>query len=217
MIKFATIGTSKITKQFLEVAALCPEFKLWAVYSRDFEKAMEFGKVYGAEKYYDSLDVLANDEEVDAVYIASPNSLHYEQAKLMIQGKKHVLCEKPMGSNQYEVGRLIELAKSNHVILLEAMRSTFDPGMEAIKNNIYKLGTVRHVSFQFCQFSLRYLSFLKGEDLSVFSSELSGGALMDLGVYCVHPLVELFGKPNEVFAAPILLKNGIDGAGNNTC
>lgn len=214
MIRFATIGTSKITRQFLEVASQCSEFKLVAAYSREKVMAENFGKEYGAQIYFDNLDELADCKLVDAVYIASPNSLHYSQTIKMLEAGKHVLCEKSMGSNLKETNRMLQIAKENKVILLEAMRPIFDPGQQIIKDNLYKLGTIRRATFQYCQYSSRYDAYKRGEENNIFDKNLSAGALMDIGVYCVHPLIDLFGEPISVKAMPILLSNGIDGMGS---
>ncbi|MDF2541740.1 MAG: dehydrogenase [Herbinix sp.] len=214
MIKFATIGTSKITRKLMEVAKDCDDFKLVAVYSREKATAESFGKEYGAEIYFDHLDDLEKCTSVDAVYIASPNSLHYDQAIQLLRSGKHVLCEKAMGSNAKEVDTMLQVAKENNVLLLEAMRSLFDPGQRLIKDNLYKLGTIRRATINYCQYSSRYDGFKRGERTNIFDGNLSAGALMDIGVYCVHSLIDLFGSPNEVSASSVFLANGIDGAGS---
>ena len=93
------------------------------------------------------------------------------------------------------------------------MRSVYSPGFQAIRENLHKLGKIRRVSFQYCQYSRRYDNFKKGIIENAFNPALSNGALMDIGVYCVHPLVSLFGKPEKVISSSLKLSNGIDGAG----
>lgn len=99
MIPFGIIGTGKITRTFLEAVQSVPELALGAVYSRSLEKAQSFGEEYGAKVFTDSLEDLAADRDVQAVYIASPNCCHCEQAIRMMDAGKHVLCEKPAASN----------------------------------------------------------------------------------------------------------------------
>ncbi len=99
MIKLAVVGTNWITDQFVEAALATEQFSLKAVYSRDIQRAQEFGLKYHATHYYDKLEQLADDTEIDAVYIASPNALHAPQAITLMQSDKHVICEKPLGSN----------------------------------------------------------------------------------------------------------------------
>lgn len=214
MIRFATIGTSKITRLFLEAASQCKDFKLVAVYSREKEMAKKFGKEYGAELFFDDLGELEACSSIDAVYIASPNSIHYTQAIKMLQSGKHVLCEKSLASNSKEVERMLQTANDNNRILLEAMKPIFAPGQKLIKDNLHKLGTIRRATIDLCQYSSRYDAFKEGKSANIFDKNLSAGALMDMGVYCVHLLVDLFGEPNSVKAMSVLLDNGIDGAGS---
>lgn len=213
MVKFAVIGTNKITDKFIEAAKLCKDFELVAVYSRTKERAMEYASKHGVTLVYDDLDILAASKEVDAVYVASPNNSHASQSIKMLKGKKHVLCEKTIASNKKELEEMLKVAEDNGVILLEAMRSVFDPGFKAIENNINKLGTIRRVTFQYCQYSSRYDNFKKGIVENAFNPIFSNGALMDIGVYCIHPLVKLFGMPKSIWGNAVTLENGVDGAG----
>jgi predicted dehydrogenase len=213
MVRFAVIGTNKITDNFIAAAKLCKDFKLAAVYSRTKEKALQYAAKYNITLVYDNLIELASSKEIDAVYVASPNSLHAAQSIMLLKGKKHVLCEKTIASNSKELAAMLTAASENDVILLEAMRSVFDPGFKAIAENIHKLGIIRRVTFQYCQYSSRYDNFKKGILSNAFNPAFSNGALMDIGVYCIHPLVKLFGLPQKLWSSAVMLDNGIDGAG----
>lgn len=213
MVRLAVIGTNFITERFLSAAKGCKDLKLTAVYSRSIEKAKEFAAVYQVEKVYDDLEKLANDSEIDGVYIASPNSLHCRQSVLMLSHKKHVICEKPIASNSEELSCMLKAANDNGVILLEAMRPVFDPGYDKIVENLPKIGKVRKAVFEYCQYSSRYDNFKKGIIENAFDPKFSNGALMDIGVYCVHPMVKLFGRPKSILAACLKLENGVDGEG----
>jgi predicted dehydrogenase len=213
MIRLATIGTNIITRWFLDAARKCPELKYVAVYSRTKETASAFAKEYGIEKYYTDLEVMARAKDIDAVYIASPNSFHCEQAILMLKNKKHVLCEKTIASNSEELSQMLKAAEENGVVLLEAVKSVFDPGFDALVENLDKAGCIRRVSFQYCQYSSRYDKFKEGIVENAFNPAFSNGALMDIGVYCIHPLVKLFGMPEKVYGDSLFLSNGIDGSG----
>jgi predicted dehydrogenase len=213
MIKIATIGTSKITESFISIVDNCGDCEIEAIYSREENHAREFAKKHHINQFYCDLKQVASNPCIDAVYIASPNSIHYEQAIYMMKAGKHVLCEKTLGSNKMETRQMFEISKENQVVLLEAMRTVHDEAFKKIKDNIYKLGNVRKATLEFCQYSSRYDDFLNGKDVNIFKRELSAGALMDLGVYCVQAMVALFGKPNCVTAFPILLKTSVDGAG----
>lgn len=213
MVNFAVIGTNFITDNFIDAAKQCEDFHLQAVYSRSMEKAKSYAERYGVSNCYDSLEELANAENIDAVYVASPNACHASQSILMLQHRKHVLCEKTIASNKKELEQMLKAAADNHVIVLEAMRPVFDPGFEAIQQNLPKLGKIRRATFQYCQYSRRYDNYKAGIVENAFKQELSNGALMDIGVYCVHPLVKLFGLPKSISAHCLKLDNGVDASG----
>lgn len=213
MIRFGIIGTNWITDSFIKAASELQDFKLSAVYSRTQDRAIEFASKYGVELTYTSLEEMAKSNEIDAVYIASPNSYHAEQAILFMENKKHVLCEKPIASNTPELKKMIEVAKENDVLLMEALKTTFLPNFQAIKNNLHKVGAVRRYFASFCQYSSRYDSYKEGTILNAFKPEFSNGALMDIGIYCLYPLVTLFGKPKEVKANGYILESGVDAEG----
>lgn len=213
MIRFATIGTNFITEWFLEAVGHCEGMAYAAAYSRNEETARAFAAKHGAGRWCTDLGELAAAEDVDAVYIASPNSLHCEQAILMMRHGKHVLCEKAIASNAGELEQMLAEARKHQVVLLEAMRPAFDPGLAAIRDLLPKLGKIRRVSFQYGKYSSRYDKFQAGIVENAFNPAFSNGALMDIGVYCVHPLVQLFGLPDQIHGEALMLPGGIDGAG----
>lgn len=214
VIRFAVIGTSTITRKFLAVATEVPSLQFVGAYSRSMEWARAFGAEYGAPLAFDSLDVLAGDERVDAVYIASPNACHSAQAVRLLRAGKHVLCEKPAASNRREWDAMEAAARESGAVLLEAMRSVFAPGFARLRELLPRLGVIRQASFVFCQYSSRYDNFKRGIVENAFRPELSNGALMDIGVYCVYPMAALFGLPAQVTADAVFLENGVDGAGS---
>lgn len=214
MIRFATIGTNWITDKFIKAAAQIGDFKLNAVYSRTEKKAFDFAQKHGVQNYFSNLEEMAKSDLIDAVYIASPNSLHAEQSILFLKNKKHVLCEKAIASNQKELKKMIETAKKNEVLLMEAMKSSFLPNYKLIKNNIPKLGRIRRVFFNYCQYSSRYDKYKKGENPNTFNPEFSNGALMDIGVYCIYPLINFFGMPESLQVESLILDSSVDGEGS---
>lgn len=213
-IRFGIIGTGKIVERFLDIALTHENFELVAMYSRSIEKAEEFGKKYGATEFFDDLNEFAKSKDIDAVYIASPNSFHSYQAILCLENKKHVLCEKPMASNELEVKAMIDAAKKNNVLLMEAMRLTVLPNFLKVKENLHKIGKVRRYFASYCQYSSRYDKYKEGIVLNAFKRELSNGSLMDIGVYCIHPMINLFGMPNKIVSESMLLESGVDGQGS---
>lgn len=213
-IRFGLIGTSEITENFLKGAAKVKDFELVGVYSRDLDKAKAFGEKNGARLVFDSLEKMASCEEIDAIYIASPNFMHASQAITCLEKGKHVLCEKAFASNSKEVKKMIEAASKNNVVLMEAMRTTVNPNFKALMDNIHKIGKIRRYFASYCQYSSRYDKYKDGIVLNAFKKELSNGALMDIGIYCIYPMVVLFGKPENIKADAIMLESGIDGQGS---
>ena len=211
-IKIGIVGTNKISHKFCEAAIQNPQTELFAVYSRAQQTGESFAQKYNIKHVFtDYIDFL--DSGLDAVYIASPNYIHCEQAIQAMESGKHVLCEKVMAINEQEAEAMIACAKKNHVILLEAMKSDFDPAFELVKEQLPRIGTLRRVEFEFCQYSSRYDSLKKGKDHNIFRRECSAGALMDIGVYSVHILLRLLGKPDRIKGSSVMLRGDIDGAG----
>ncbi|MDP4145334.1 MAG: Gfo/Idh/MocA family oxidoreductase [Bacillota bacterium] len=214
LIRFGVIGTNNITDWFLNGANHVKDFRLTAVYSRTEERAKEFAQKHKAQYTFTNLREMAESDLIDAVYIASPNALHAQQALLFLNNKKHVLCEKAFASNAAEVAKMIEAAKRNNVILMEAMKTTQFPNFKAVKENLHRIGKIRKCFVSNCQYSSRYDKYKEGIVLNAFKPELSNGALMDIGVYCIHPMINLFGKPKAVKANAIMLESGVDGEGS---
>ena len=203
-VRFATIGTSGICEQFCLALADAPGAELVASYSRDLARAREFGGRFGARLFFDDLTELASCGEVDAVYVASPNGAHAAQALAMIAGGKHVLVEKAFAANEREARGVFEAARAAGVVALEAVRSLHVPSFAQIEKIVAEdLGPVRKATMRFSKVTSRMGRLLAGERLNIFDPQLAGGALMDIGVYCVEPAVALFGAPDEVRARAV--------------
>ncbi|MCG9693611.1 Gfo/Idh/MocA family oxidoreductase [Vibrio sp. Isolate22] len=213
MIKFAVIGTNWITQKFVQAAHESQSMQLTAVYSRNLDSAAQFAQEFDVETTYDSLDALANDNRVEAVYIASPNSLHCEQSILMMEHGKHVICEKPVASNITEATRMFEVAEKNGVVLFEAYKSQFLPNFKQVQLGLEKIGKVHKAHINYCQYSSRYQKYLNGENPNTFNPAFSNGSLVDIGFYCVAATVALFGEPENAQASAKLLESGVDAHG----
>jgi predicted dehydrogenase len=212
-MKFATIGTSWITEAFITAARETNVFEPAAVYSRSEEKAKEFAARNGIALYFDDLEKIAQHEEIEAVYIASPNSMHFKHAKIFLENGKHVICEKPMFSNVKELDEAFKIAEQNGVFLMEAIRNVHSPNFKILQDNLEKIGKIRSALLHYLQYSSRYDAFLHGEVANIFSPKFSGGALVDLGVYPISVAVALFGEPKEIHYTPVMLSSGVDGSG----
>jgi len=214
MIRSGIIGTNWITDELIRSAQHITDFQLTAVYSRSKEKGREFADKYGVDAIFTNIEDMAASDKVDAVYIASPNSFHAEQSITFLRNGKHVLCEKPIASNPAELEKMIKTAKNHNVLLMEALKTTLLPNFKAIQENIHKIGKVRRFFANFSKYSSRYDAYREGTILNAFNPTFSNGSLMDLGIYCVYPLVVLFGEPKKIQANAVMLESGVDGSGS---
>lgn len=212
-IRFGVIGTNFITDWVIAGAKQDERFELVAVCSRTQERANEFAAKYDIPYTFTSLEEMAASPLIDAVYIATPNYLHASQSILCMKYGKHVLCEKPMASNAYEVKQMIAASRQYGVTLMEAMKPTLTPNFRVLREALPKAGVIRRYFASYCQYSSRYDKFKEGIVLNAFKPELSNGAMMDIGVYTVYPMVVLFGRPNKISASGVILSTGTDGQG----
>lgn len=205
--RFGIVGTGRISDWVLKGAVMDPRFEAAAVCSRSVESGKAFAESHGIAKVYTDIEAMVSDPGIDAVYIGTPNSTHHDIAMLCLGHGKHVLCEKPMGANEKEVKEMISAAKANGVMLMEAMISTLEPNFRVAREKMNELGAVRHYFASFCQYSSKYdlvKRIIAGEDDSPVPSSLNpdrcGGALMDIGIYTIFPMVSLFGRPDGIKA-----------------
>lgn len=211
-IKIGIIGTNFISDDFCNAAVKVPGAVLRAVYSRKEETGAAFAERHSIpEVFTDYKKFLSSD--IDAVYVASPNFIHCSQTIMALEHKKHVLCEKVMAVNEAEVRSMIDCTRRNQVVLLEAMRPDFDPAFDIVEQNLNRIGRLRRATFEFCQYSSRYDKFREGIVMNAFDPTLGNAAVMDIGVYCIHSLVRLFGMPQEIQAFSTKLSNDFDGSG----
>jgi len=216
MKTYATIGTSSITQSFIQGADLTGNWKLAGIYSRTRERGeaflKELGGLSGDVCLYTDLEALA-DSDVDAVYIASPNSLHYAQSKFLLERGKHVLCEKPITVLPEECAELTSFAKQKGLVYFEAIMLLHNPVRHKLAEAMGKIGRISSAHFDFSQLSSQYPALKRGETPNVFNPARATGCLMDLGIYCVYPALYFWGEPREITAKASLLPNGIDSGG----
>lgn len=191
--------------------------------------SMNLEKIYlcGRENSRERTEALCRDYELDGcfvdydeflkadfdtVYIALPNNLHFSFAREALLCGKHVILEKPITVTYGELKELNQIAKKKNRFLLEAMSMHHTPAYQSIRENLGRLGKIRIVNFQFCQYSSRYDAFLEGKIAPAFDPACAGGALMDLNIYNLHAIVGLFGKPVSVHYFPNMQK-GVDTSG----
>ena len=214
MVRFGVVGTNWITEAFIKGASNQNDFHLAAVYSRTEERAAGFADKFEVKNTFTDIEQMAKSDVIDAVYIASPNSLHARHAISFMKNGKHVLCEKAIAANSQELAMMIQTAKEHNVLLMEALKSTLMPNFKAVQENLHKIGTVRRYFASYCQYSSRYDAYKAGTVLNAFNPAFAAGSLMDIGIYCVYPLVVLFGEPESVQANGHVLESGVDGEGS---
>jgi len=211
-IRWGIIGLGKIANKFATDLATVKNAELFAVASRSKQSADDFATKYNAKKAYNSYLDLAKDSEVDAIYIATPNSFHKEHAILCLQNKKAVLCEKPFAMNLQEVTEMITVAKENNVLLMEALWTCFLPHfqyvLDIVKNEKYGKLTALEADFGF------YNTY--NTDSRVFKKEVGGGSLLDIGIYPIFTALAALGKPDTIDANATFFKNGADSECNIT-
>lgn len=196
-VRLGTIGSGVIVHSVLDNVKRTEGITLTAVYSRSQEKADELAKTYGADKTFTDLDAMLADDEVNTIYIATPNLLHYPQAKKALLAGKNVICEKPLVTRKAHAEELRDIAGEKGLFLVEAAPTPFLPNFRALKENLTKIGRIKLVMSNYSQYSSRYDAVLRGEKPNIFNPEYAGGCLMDINFYNVLLNVELFGAPLE--------------------
>ncbi|MCY6957773.1 Gfo/Idh/MocA family protein [Clostridium brassicae] len=212
-MKIGTVGTGVIVEEFLNAVKEVVNVECTAVYSRKEETSRVLADKYNVKQIYTDYDALIKDENVNFVYIALPNSMHYEYALKALQNRKNVICEKPFTSTVEEAKVLIDLAKEKNLFLFEAITTLHLPNYTKIKEHIEALGEIKLVQCNFSQYSSRYDRFLAGVVANVFNPAFSGGALVDINIYNLHFVTGLFGKAKEVKYLANIAENGIDTSG----
>ena len=207
-IRWGIIGLGKIANKFATDLASIKNVELVAVASRNIQNANNFAEKHNAKKAYSSYEELAKDSNVDAVYIATPHSFHKEHAILCLRNKKAVLCEKPFAMNLSEVTEMIEAAKENNVLLMEALWSFFLPHftyvLDLVKSE--KFGKLKSLEADF-GFHTPY-----NTDSRLFKKELGGGSLLDIGIYPIFAALATLGEPDAIDASATFFENGADAS-----
>jgi predicted dehydrogenase len=213
-MKLCAVGTGFITKSMLEEFARSEHLNCTSICSRQESKGLAMGEPFGITKVYTSLEDMLADPEVEAVYIASPNSLHYPQTKAALLAGKHVLCEKPFATTAAQAAEVIALAKEKHLLLFETITLAHHPNYSKLKEFLPQLGPLKTVIANFCQYSSRFPALLAGQVSPVLDPAYCGGALMDINLYNIHFVAGLFGKPENLHYFPNVYENGVDTSGS---
>lgn len=199
-MKLAILGTGMIVEDALPLLASIEGIELTAILStaRSIHKAQVLAQDFGiAQASSDYADILQNSQ-VDTVYVALPNHLHYAYSKDALLAGKHVICEKPFTMTGAELEELSQIAEQSGLILVEAITNQHLPNFHFMKEKLPELGDIKIVSCNYSQYSSRYDAFKRGEVAPAFDPAQGGGALRDLNIYNIHLVVGLFGRPESV-------------------
>ena len=198
--------------KFAQDLLTIPDVKLHAVASRTQEKSNAFAELYGATKAYSSYEALAKDDNVDAVYIATPHALHKENSLLCLEHGIAVLCEKPFAMNIDEVHDMIAKAKEKKVLLMEALWTYFLPHyqyvLDLVKNETHGKVLKLEADFGF------FREF--NNDSRLFNKDLGGGSLLDIGIYPIFAALSSLGMPENIEANATFFDNDADSSCNMT-
>ena len=204
-LRWGILGTGRIAHAFAEALSGCTDAVCYAAASRTWQKASAFAQEYGFLKCYGSYEELAQDPDVDVVYIATPMSAHYHDARLCLAHGKHVLCEKSVTLNSRLLEELLRLADRNGLFFMEAMwmkcRPVYRQAMEWVQQN--RIGKVRCIKAVFCNL----VPFQANDRL--FRADCGGGALLDLAVYPLTLIHDLAGMLQDI-TSYAHIRDGID-------
>ncbi|MEV6623876.1 Gfo/Idh/MocA family oxidoreductase [Amycolatopsis sp. NPDC051106] len=203
-LRWGIMGTGGIAKSFAEDLELTGSGVVAAVGSRTAESAGVFAEQRGIPARHGSYEALANDPDVDIVYVATPHPLHHGNARLALEAGKPVLVEKPFTMNAEEARDLAGLARENNLFLMEAMWTRFLPHVRHLRGLLPSLGDVVTVTADHGQW------FAEDPAFRLFAPELGGGALLDLGIYPVSFASMVLGTPDRVAAMVTPAFTGVD-------
>lgn len=205
MLRLALLSTAQINDAIIGGAAGTDLVSIVGAASRGVARAEAYVREHGLERAWPSYDALLADPDVDAVYVALPNAFHVEWSIRALEAGKHVLSEKPMGRDPAGVGRAFDAAERAGLVLMEAFMYRHHPQIKCARELLDDgaVGEVRLVRAAFC-------STLGRPDDVRWSPELGGGALLDVGCYCVSGMRLFAGEPETVFGEQTLTAGGVD-------
>ena len=204
-VRLGVLSTARINDLILPPARASEHVEVAAVASRELSRAQQYAAEHGIERAYGSYAGLLEDATLDAVYVPLPNSLHVEWSERALTAGKHVLCEKPLARSRREAERVFDVADAAGRILAEAFMYRHHPQTTRIKS-LLDAGAVGPL--RLIRASQRFR--VEGEGDVRFFRELEGGAIMDVGCYCVDFARYIAGEPTRVYGEQRLNGDGID-------
>lgn len=206
IINWGILGTGYIANKLAEALAHVHNARLLAVGSRNLNKAQAFAIKHNVERHYGSYDEVIRDKDVNVIYVATPHVFHFDNTMTALSNGKAVLCEKPFAMNETEVRKMIALARSRDLFLMEALWTLFLPRIRKVKELIDH-GNIGEIIYIQSNFGFKADFNPEGR---LFNKVLGGGALMDIGIYPVFITLYLLGKPDEIISNAIVGTTGVD-------
>jgi predicted dehydrogenase len=205
-IKWGILATGKIAHKFVSDIKWVKDAEVIAVASRDIQKGEEFAREFKIPKAYGNYKDLANDPDVDVIYIATPHTFHFENTLMCLEAGKHVLCEKPIGMNSQQLVDLMNTAREKHLFLMEALWTRFLPSYLKFRELILNgsIGEVRMIQSDF-----GFISPNNNEH-RLRNRKLGGGSLLDIGIYPVFLALDIAGEPENILSTAIFSDQHID-------
>ncbi|PWN07226.1 Gfo/Idh/MocA family protein [Rhodohalobacter mucosus] len=206
IIKWGILGPGNIATLFADDLQLSDRAILQGVASRNLDKARDFSSTYQSHTYYGSYEELADDPDIDVIYIATPHPFHCEQTLMCLQKGKSVLCEKPMGMNATEMKSMFAEARARNLFLMEGMWTRFIPATKKLLQLLNE-DAIGELLFMRADFGFKSDA---GPESRLFKKSLGGGSLLDIGIYPVYLSLLAFGLPHEIKAMARMTKSGVD-------
>lgn len=210
-MRVITVGTGKIVREMIKAFKLAG-ITVHACVSRSLDRAQDFAYSNGVKFYLSDYDKALTSKNYDTVYIAVPNSLHFEYAKKALEAGKNVIVEKPICKDSQETKKLFEIANMRGLFVFENMTVVHNPITKLIKEDLKLISPVRYIEMNFYNKGSDYDAFIAGENPPKYSPEYAGGSLMDMNVYNVAFVLELLGMPLSISYHPRMIR-GIDVSG----
>jgi len=208
--RWGILGAGRIAEKFCTALCFTEGAEVYAIASRDPGRARQYAGQFRATKWYDSYEALVKDDNVDIVYIATPHAFHFEQVMLCLDHHKPVLCEKPMSLNYVQTSAMIVRATEKELFLMEGIWTRFMPFLEKMLDLIRQdaIGIPLYVNADFG------FAAPKNAEGRLFNSALGGGAVLDIGVYCIFLSTLLFGQPVAIQSFSQIGETGVDEYAN---
>ncbi|MBW8002293.1 MAG: Gfo/Idh/MocA family oxidoreductase [Planctomycetes bacterium] len=206
-IRWGILGTGNIAEQFAQSLTVLGDAELLAVGSRAEKTAKKFAKKFKIPRAYPSYEQLVNDKDIDVIYISTPHTLHMENTMLALNAGRAVLCEKPFAINTDQAMKMVDLAREKKLFLMEAMWTRFLPVITKVRQLLDEgiIGQPEYVQADFGY------SCKRNPEHRILNPELGGGALLDVGVYCISFASMIFkSEPTSIKSTAHIGKTGVD-------